>query len=105
MSHANDGRKSASKPAVAIASRLFIRLRSRWVVQVVPLASHIRTPFFVIRLPCDGLESSGPRIPIAFCQGDRKSTRLNSSHLGISYAVVCVKKKKRVARNERTEHT
>jgi len=25
---------------------------------------------------------------------DRKSTRLNSSHLGISYAVVCVKKKK-----------
>src|SRR5205814_9344962 len=26
--------------------------------------------------------------------GDRKSTRLNSSHLGISYAVFCVKKKK-----------
>src|SRR5262245_63175983 len=24
--------------------------------------------------------------------GDRKSTRLNSSHLGISYAVFCVKK-------------
>src|SRR5947199_5978267 len=24
---------------------------------------------------------------------DRKSTRLNSSHLGISYAVVCLKKK------------
>src|SRR5262245_65380708 len=28
-------------------------------------------------------------------QGDRKSTRLNSSHLGISYAVFCLKKKKR----------
>src|SRR5258705_6928005 len=28
---------------------------------------------------------------------DRKSTRLNSSHLGISYAVFCLKKK--------TEHT
>src|ERR1039458_10734874 len=27
-------------------------------------------------------------------QGDRKSTRLNSSHLGISYAVFCLKKKK-----------
>src|SRR5205814_10490978 len=27
--------------------------------------------------------------------GDRKSTRLNSSHLGISYAVFCLKKKKR----------
>src|SRR5438045_9297539 len=26
--------------------------------------------------------------------GDRKSTRLNSSHLGTSYAVFCLKKKK-----------
>src|SRR5471030_3472200 len=31
----------------------------------------------------------GQRLP-----GDRKSTRLNSSHLGISYAVFCLKKKK-----------
>src|SRR5205814_6069398 len=30
----------------------------------------------------------GPASPI-----DRKSTRLNSSHLGISYAVFCLKKK------------
>src|SRR5205807_10276216 len=28
-------------------------------------------------------------------KGDRKSTRLNSSHLVISYAVFCLKKKKR----------
>src|SRR5205814_10462473 len=28
-----------------------------------------------------------------FTLGDRKSTRLNSSHLGISYAVFCLKKK------------
>src|SRR5205814_10619483 len=27
------------------------------------------------------------------CRADRKSTRLNSSHLGISYAVFCLKKK------------
>src|SRR5207253_10907151 len=27
-------------------------------------------------------------------QGDRKSTRLNSSHVAISYAVFCLKKKK-----------
>src|SRR3989442_6228099 len=31
------------------------------------------------------------------CIGDRKSTRLNSSHVRISYAVFCLKKKK--ARN------
>src|SRR5262245_65067816 len=30
---------------------------------------------------------------------DRKSTRLNSSHLGISYAVFCLKKKKQKNEN------
>src|SRR5258705_3401081 len=30
----------------------------------------------------------------SFVHGDRKSTRLNSSHLGISYAVFCLTKKK-----------
>src|ERR1039457_2801651 len=33
-------------------------------------------------------------LPFSFCStGDRKSTRLNSSHLVISYAVFCLKKK------------
>src|SRR5699024_12004772 len=31
-----------------------------------------------------------------FLIGDRKSTRLNSSHVSISYAVFCLKKKKRM---------
>src|SRR5690625_5949579 len=31
--------------------------------------------------------------------GDRKSTRLNSSHVAISYAVFCLKKKKDRARS------
>src|ERR1039458_10593950 len=35
-------------------------------------------------------KSRGGRKPVR----DRKSTRLNSSHLGISYAVFCLKKKK-----------
>src|SRR5207249_10227592 len=30
-----------------------------------------------------------------FCQADRKSTRLNSSHVSISYAVFCLKKKRK----------
>src|SRR5258705_5748648 len=34
------------------------------------------------------------KIDPAMKQTDRKSTRLNSSHLGISYAVFCLKKKK-----------
>src|SRR5256885_8427731 len=34
-----------------------------------------------------------PRLMQANAAGDRKSTRLNSSHLVISYAVFCLKKK------------
>src|SRR5699024_5721714 len=32
--------------------------------------------------------------------GDRKSTRLNSSHVSISYAVFCLKKKKNIINNK-----
>src|SRR5256886_12605608 len=35
-----------------------------------------------------------PRARIIACHTDRKSTRLNSSHSQISYAVFCLKKKK-----------
>src|SRR5438034_7577485 len=37
-----------------------------------------------------------PRATLKCCgRGDRKSTRLNSSHTVISYAVFCLKKKKK----------
>src|SRR5207249_6534591 len=36
-----------------------------------------------------------PRPPKTSSPGDRKSTRLNSSHVSISYAVFCLKKKKK----------
>src|SRR5262245_62895300 len=35
---------------------------------------------------------------------DRKSTRLNSSHLGISYAVFCLKKKKKRQQKKNMKH-
>src|SRR5437773_9101833 len=38
-------------------------------------------------------------------QGDRKSTRLNSSHITISYAVFCLKKKKKKIQNSLTVRT
>src|SRR5437899_8615385 len=37
----------------------------------------------------------GHVVVVFYRGGDRKSTRLNSSHLGISYAVFCLKKKNR----------
>src|SRR5258705_9255738 len=42
----------------------------------------------------DDLMLEAPPFWMAAAQRDRKSTRLNSSHLGISYAVFCLKKKK-----------
>src|SRR5690625_2011032 len=39
---------------------------------------------------------------ITFPGGDRKSTRLNSSHVAISYAVFCLKKKKNEQKAEIT---
>src|SRR5262245_62971048 len=43
---------------------------------------------------CDPLPIRTQRGGIPRTAEDRKSTRLNSSHLGISYAVFCLKKKK-----------
>src|SRR2546430_10746899 len=40
------------------------------------------------------LEQKGARVGLLTTEGDRKSTRLNSSHSQISYAVFCLKKKK-----------
>src|SRR5690349_22734793 len=37
----------------------------------------------------------GVHRPVGDDAGDRKSTRLNSSHVEISYAVFCLKKKKK----------
>src|ERR1035438_10818406 len=67
--------------------------------------SHGQVPDLLIsRALIDGAASrpilpslfGGSCIPFRFGLGstDRKSTRLNSSHLGISYAVFCLKKKK-----------
>src|SRR5690349_24043111 len=42
-----------------------------------------------------GREDLGPRSARQRPRRDRKSTRLNSSHVEISYAVFCLKKKKK----------
>src|SRR5690242_21483134 len=42
--------------------------------------------------------------PLANWPPDRKSTRLNSSHMSISYAVFCLKKKKALKLLQRIHH-
>src|SRR3712207_7729116 len=51
--------------------------------------------------PCTQMSaaSSGLAHPTVTPTGDRKSTRLNSSHANISYAVFCLKKKKNTQSN------
>src|SRR5205807_4680964 len=59
------------------------------------LLSHHRSHperHFTLRFRCHLLTPT-PRAPFLLFQLDRKSTRLNSSHLVISYAVFCLKKK------------
>src|SRR3712207_6909514 len=50
----------------------------------------------ITRIPCTsyiGIAPSGYPTHTAATRSDRKSTRLNSSHANISYAVFCLKKK------------
>src|SRR5437660_4616514 len=53
------------------------------------------------RLPADR-DLADPRARPAR-QEDRKSTRLNSSHVAISYAVFCLKKKKKTIKQKCTK--
>src|SRR5258707_14444200 len=45
-----------------------------------------------------GVDSRLGERAAARAEADRKSTRLNSSHANISYAVFCLKKKKKIVR-------
>src|SRR5947207_10674766 len=59
-------------------------------------------PPFSVRMPAMYLRSN-----VSACEGrisDRKSTRLNSSHTVISYAVFCLKKKKKNADGHQYVH-
>src|SRR5688572_32245771 len=48
------------------------------------------------------LKGNGHLVQLSIQELDRKSTRLNSSHSQISYAVFCLKKKKKTTRHKFT---
>src|SRR3712207_9393768 len=56
-----------------------------------------RQPAAVVRLVPDAV-AHDPALEVPRGGADRKSTRLNSSHANISYAVFCLKKKKKERR-------
>src|SRR5947207_15566345 len=70
--------------------------------EIYPLSLHDALPIYMrCRASAvwrEGMTQSGPAAnggPDLHRHGDRKSTRLNSSHTVISYAVFCLKKKKK----------
>src|SRR2546430_11099804 len=62
-------------------------------------------PHTSARLAHRGIDAGDPRVGVPHDrqQADRKSTRLNSSHSQISYAVFCLKKKKKVRYQRRLQ--
>src|SRR6266508_6176984 len=63
--------------------------------EIYTLSLHDALP---ISKPCTRPTPSPPRFGSSTAARDRKSTRLNSSHVAISYAVFCLKKKKEIER-------
>src|SRR2546430_11528640 len=64
--------------------------------EIYTLSLHDALPisaFVILALPALALSVFVARLPEPRRGGDRKSTRLNSSHSQISYAVFCLKKK------------
>src|SRR2546430_4206885 len=81
---------------------IFFFFNDTATTEIYTLSLHDALPIYYLALAIEGgeplLQGPGePQVAIDFEQLveiDRKSTRLNSSHSQISYAVFCLKKKK-----------
>src|SRR5256885_6018228 len=82
---------------------IFFFFNDTATTEIYTLSLHDALPIYNVRIPAQNLlgrEGEGFKIAMKGLDGgriniatDRKSTRLNSSHLVISYAVFCLKKK------------
>src|SRR5205814_3781764 len=71
-----------------------------------PYTTLFRSPVHAGRDSINKRATGSRDVALRSARRDRKSTRLNSSHLGISYAVFCLKKKKKNNRkNRETKYT
>src|SRR5438067_7061739 len=92
----------------AISSYLFFFFNDTATTEIYTLSLHDAHPIYALTIPTlevadveadDVIATLATR---AAAEGieDRKSTRLNSSHVSISYAVFCLKKKKKYEQRE-----
>src|SRR2546427_2392980 len=82
---------------VSIMIRFFFFFNDTATTEIYTLSLHDALPIYAVGV------AHGGDFRVGHDQGlvgevDRKSTRLNSSHSQISYAVFCLKKKKKIKR-------
>src|SRR5215813_15507841 len=84
-----------------ISSRMIFFFNDTATTEIYTLSLHDALPIQVTGIPARYVSSEASSV-IQYLSGgpgkptlDRKSTRLNSSHVRISYAVFCLKKKKK----------
>src|SRR5438477_12022243 len=79
-------------------ARVFFFFNDPATTEIYTLSLHDALPIFCRPAARSQLRGGTPRVcgaddAVANARRDRKSTRLNSSHMSISYAVFCLKKK------------
>src|SRR3989442_15114607 len=87
----------ASEFLSALVISCFFFFNDTATTEIYTLSLHDALPIYRVfahEWPPAVCLSGGSRRPVAPLERDRKSTRLNSSHVRISYAVFCLKKKK-----------
>src|SRR5256885_13269364 len=90
---------SVRYPRRAAITRFFF-FNDTATTEIYTLSLHDALPIYTAEIPEPGRRVAGnqgqfPGLRAVAAGLDRKSTRLNSSHLVISYAVFCLKKKTR----------
>src|SRR2546429_8246604 len=86
-----------SSPSPLCTSFYFFFFNDTATTEIYTLSLHDALPILPLsRVPSARSRAPQARSAPAFRCADRKSTRLNSSHGYISYAVFCLKKKKQI---------
>src|SRR5215212_10393931 len=84
---------SSSATPMFVSYLLFFFFNDTATTKIYTLSLHDALPILVATNAAGGLNLGyDPADLMVLSDQDRKSTRLNSSHLGISYAVFCLKK-------------